>query len=254
MVTSPMFDGEVLATGELPRTSDVDTSGVLVRSRKDILQMLRQLLEQSARLSLSMAESQVRARGPLVYIDEGNNMLLVECADDGALELRAGHGAVIVACELDGAKIEFQSATVNVMDVDGVPVAGIELPDFLWRFQRRRSERHDTRALKITLNMGFIDADARVVNLGEGGVGVVCCGVDLHLAVGELLQACTISLPGVGEIRADLAVRHLTPARDEEGMPVTLAGCEFTGMSAHARSLMTRYLAGASGASDIPGA
>ena len=246
MVTGPMFDGEVLVTGDALQTSDVDTSGVLVRSRREILQMLRQMLEQSVPLTLSMAESPASARGPLVYIDEGNNMLLVECAAGLASGANAPAGGVLISCVFDGSKIEFQSATLNLTEVDGVPVAGIELPEFLWRFQRRRSTRHDTRALRITLNMGFIDADAKVTNMSLGGVGVVCCGADVHLAAGELLQACTISLPGVGEIRADLKVRHVTPAHDDKGAAILLAGCEFTGMSGHARNLMTRYLDGIS--------
>ena len=248
MVTSPMFDGEVLQTGDALQTSDVDTSGVLVRNRREILHVLREMLEQSVPLTLSMTDSAALARGPLVYIDEGNNMLLVECPREAARGLQKAEGGVIVACEFEGAKIEFQSATLSLTEVDGMPVVGVELPEFLWRFQRRRNQRYDARALKITLNMGFIDADARVTNLSQGGVGVVCLGADLHLTVGETLHACTISLPGVGEIRADLAVRHLTPSRDESGSDVILAGCEFTGMSAHARNLMTRYLEGVSGA------
>ena len=91
MVTGPMFDGEVLVTGDALQTSDVDTSGVLVRSRREILQMLRQMLEQSVPLTLSMAESPASARGPLVYIDEGNNMLLVECAAGLASEIGRAH-------------------------------------------------------------------------------------------------------------------------------------------------------------------
>lgn len=65
--------------------------------------------------------------------------------------------------------------------------------------------------------------------------------------MGETLHACTASLPGVGEIRADLVVRHLTPSRNESGADVILAGYEFTGISAHARHLMTRYLEGVCG-------
>ena len=95
--------------------------------------------------------------------------------------------------------------------------------------------------------MCLIGADACVTNPSQGGVGVLCPGANLHLTVGETLHACPASLPCVGEIGTDLSVQHLTPSRDESGSEVLLAGCEFTGVCARTRNLMTRYLEGASG-------
>jgi c-di-GMP-binding flagellar brake protein YcgR len=240
-----MLNGEELTTDGVAQTSSVDTSGVLIRGRQEILQLMRKLHEQSIPLTLSLAEHAGGTRGPLIYIDEATRMLLVECSGSPLLDAQGG---VLISCVVDGSKYEFQSATLSVTTLDSVPVASIDLPEFVWRFQRRRDARHDTRALHITLNMGFIDADARVTNMSLGGVGVVCCGADVHLVPGEMLHACTISLPGAGEIRADLKVRHVTPAHDKSGAAVMLAGCEFTGMSGHARQLMTHYLDGITGA------
>jgi hypothetical protein len=79
-----MLDGEILPTADAPQTRDVDLSGVLGRRRCEIPHLLREMVEHSVPLTLDMSESATLARGPLMYIDEGNNMLLVECPAEAA--------------------------------------------------------------------------------------------------------------------------------------------------------------------------
>jgi len=112
----------------------------------------------------------------------------------------------------------------------------------MWRFQRRQDPRHTVSGLTIVLNLGFLEAEAQVVDLSVGGVGLIHCASDVKLDDGEVLQDCSISLPGVGQIKVDLVIQHQRPLANGDGQGMTRAGCRFSGLTDSSRQLIAHYL------------
>jgi len=173
-------------------------------------------------------------------------MLLLECPAEwrAVLEREAGDDgdSIMVACTFEQAKVQFQAGRGALVDLDGTAVVGLAIPEFVWRFQRRRDERRRVAGLTITLNLGFIECDAEVTDLSMGGIGMLSCNSEVRLEAGEVLRDCAIALPGMGAIMVDLTVQHQAPMRTADGDTMTRVGCQFTGLSASARQLIAHYL------------
>lgn len=212
----------------------------LVRSRQEMVRLLNAIMEAGAPLSISFMNSESAAESTLIDVDEPGDRLMLECPPDwrGLIQRHEGAESIMLTCVLDGAKIHFQTGVGDVVKVDDARVVRLKLPEFMWRFQRRREARQKAQGLKISLNLGFTDADAEVADLGLGGVGVLNCDSALQLQEGELLSACSITLPGVGQIAVDLKVQHVTVARLPDGRDVTRVGCQFTQLDDSARQLI----------------
>jgi c-di-GMP-binding flagellar brake protein YcgR len=222
----------------------LDAPDFLVRSRHEMVRLLNTALEGGAVLSISVMNSEDTAESTLLDVDEPGNRLLLELPPGWRAMTRRHDGgdSLMLTCALDGAKIQFQSGMGEIIEVDDARALSLRMPEFLWRFQRRRDARRAAAGLKITLNLGFADADAQIADLGVGGVGVLICDSTLQLQTGETLRACAITLPGVGQIAVDLTVRHITAARLTDGREVARVGCEFAALDNHTQQLLAHCL------------
>lgn len=244
MLTSAIIEEERHAAMETSGT--VEPPEFLVRSRKEVLRLLRGIVADGTLMSVSFLDTDNVAATTLIYLDEASNMLLFECPvewrDVLESESSAGGDSIMVACTFENAKIQFQAGRGSLVDLDGTTVVGLAIPEFVWRFQRRRDECHRVAGLAMTLNLGFIECEAEVTDLGMGGIGMLSCNSEVRLEAGEILRDCAIALPGVGAIMVDITVQHQAPLRTADGKTVTRVGCQFTGLDASARQLIAHYL------------
>ena len=225
-----------------------DNPEYLVRAKSEVLRELRAMLDAGVRLTLNFPSDARTASSVMIFIDENANSLLLEypvewktLADTAAVE------GIMLSCVFDDAKIEFQGGVAIVEDMGGSPVIRFDLPEFLWRFQRRSDQRHALSGLKMNLNLGFLEAEGEITDLSRGGIGVVYCEPDVQLQPGEVLEGCTVTLPGVGQIAVDMKVQYQAASRAPDGRDATRVGCEFSGLSASARQMIARYLDALSG-------
>ncbi len=215
---------------------------VVVRSRQEIVRLLTGVMMEGALLSIRFPEAKQVVASPLIYVDEPNGMLLLECPPEWRDIMEAGADSLMIACTHEDSAIRFQSGKATIVDLEAVPVAAVDIPEFMWRFQRRREQRHPVTGLTITLNLGFIECDAQMTDLGMSGIGAFHCDAEVRLERGEVLRQCAIALPGVGAIMVDLTVQHQSPAPDVDGRDVTRVGCQFTGLGDGERQLIAHYL------------
>ncbi len=224
-------------------SADLESAEFLVRSRQEVLRLLNGAVSAGTLMSISFLHTEHVAVTSLVYVDEPNNMLLFECPADWQCLIDGGDAdSIMLACVCEDTKIQFQSGRGTLVKLEGAMVVGLDIPQFMWRFQRRRDERHSVAGLTITLNLGFIECDAEVTDLSMGGIGMFNCDADVQLEHGEVLQNCAIALPGVGAIMVDLTVQHQLPVQTADGRAVTRVGCQFSGLSESARQLIAHYL------------
>lgn len=223
--------------------AELESPDFLVRSRQEVLRLLNGVMADATLMSISFLHTDMVGATTIVYVDEASNMLLLECTQEWQdLIVSGGADSIMLACSHENSKLQFQSGKGVVVDLDGTAVVGLEIPEFMWRFQRRRDERHKVSGLTITLNLGFIECDAEVTDLSMGGIGMFNCDADVRLDQGEVLRDCAIALPGVGAIMVDLTVQHQLPVQTADGRAVTRVGCQFTGLSDSARQLIAHYL------------
>jgi flagellar brake protein len=215
----------------------------LVRSRREVLRLFKGIMASGALISVSFLDTEEVAVTSVIHVDEASDMLLFECPAEWQELIESGSGdSIMLACSFEDSKIQFQAGRATIVDLQGSTVAGLDIPAFVWRFQRRRDTRHKVAGLAITLNLGFIECDAEVTDLSMGGIGMMNCNSDVQLEVGEVLRDCSIALPGMGAVSVDLTVQHQAPLNTADGQAVTRVGCAFTGLSASARQLIAHYL------------
>ncbi|MEQ1776881.1 MAG: flagellar regulator YcgR PilZN domain-containing protein, partial [Burkholderiales bacterium] len=230
-------------TAMITSSATLESPDFLVRSRLEVLRLLSGVMCSGTLMSINFLHTDQVAVTSLVYVDEASNMLLLECPHEWQSLMDGGDAeSIMLACVYEDAKIQFQSGRGTIVDLDGTTVVGLDIPEFMWRFQRRRDERHKVSGLTITLNLGFIECDAEVTDLSMGGIGMFNCDAEVQLEHGEVLHNCAIALPGVGAIMVDLTVQHQMPMRTADGQAVTRVGCEFSGLSDSARQLIAHYL------------
>ena len=227
-----------------------ESSEFLIRSRQEVVRLLNGILASGAAFTMDYMNGDHFDAGALLNVDEAANQLIVECptawseraADAASDEGENGDGSIMLTCMHESVKIQFQAGGLELTDLDGKPVVVLEIPEFMWRFQRRQYLRHVVSGLKITLKLGILESDAEVIDFALNGIGLLNCDSDVLLALGEELCGCTIALPGVGQVQVDMTVQHQTTVHQADGRQVTRVGCQFTRLDDSARQLMTHYL------------
>lgn len=233
----------LVQTAPLDMSCALDTApDFLVRSRHEITRVLEGMQAQDSPLAVSLPNATCTLASSLIFVDEGSGTLLLDCPPEWQTAIKAGADMVRLCCVFEEARIEFQSATCVLVDMDGTPVAGLPIPEFMWRFQRRRDQRQQVSGLTILLNMGFLEAEAQMLDLSTSGVGTLHCDCEVKFDNGELLRKCSIALPGVGQISVDLEVQNQHLVELPGGRAVTRVGCQMNGLSEHERRLIAQYL------------
>ena len=227
----------------------IESPDVLVRFKVNVIRLCNDIREQRVPLSVSFSCFDCAAASSLVSVDPRSNTLLLEFTPRWQRVQRVMamfHGdadySIMAECAFADSIVQFQCRKGAISDVKGRAVMELDIPDFMWRFQRRLDRRHKVSGLKVTLNLGWFEVDAEVADLGMGGIGMVSCDRAVRLEVGQVLHDCTISLPGVEPILVDLTVRHQSSDQMANGSEVKLVGCQFTGLSDRTRQLIAHYL------------
>lgn len=214
----------------------------LVRSRSEVLRMLHAIQTRQIPLTITFLSVSCVLPSSLIYVDDDSNTLLMACPTDWETAQSEGGDAIMMGCVFEDAKVEFQCGSHALVDLDGTPVVGLPIPEFIWRFQRRRDPRYKVAGLQMVLNFGFLDAEAEIIDISLGGIGMVNCNEEIQLEVGEMLPNCAIRLPGVGEISVDLQVQRLTKIVGPQGQPLSQIGCQITGLPESTRQMLAHYL------------
>ena len=219
----------------------------VVRARSEVLRMLDAIQTRQIPLTITFLSVSCVLPSSLIYVDDASNTLLMACPPDWETACSEGGDAIMIGCVFEDAKVEFQCGSHALVDLDGTPVVGFPIPEFIWRFQRRRDPRYKVAGLQIVLNFGFLDAEAEVIDISLGGIGMVNCNEEIQLEVGEMLPNCAIRLPGVGEIAVDLQVQRLTKTAGHQGQSMTQVGCQITGLPEAKRQMLAHFLDGIAG-------
>ena len=160
-------------------------------------------------------------------------------ADESAMQRLLRSDRLRIATQLDHVRVTFQASAAGAVAYDDGPAFVVPLPPVLMRMQRR-----DAYRLKIPMGrpvccrvpLAGRSVTIRVRDICVGGVGLADYGKDVPVSVGMVWESCTIELPGLGTLTADLEVMH---ASDGDARR---CGCRFRGLPLPMANLVQRYI------------
>lgn len=223
-----------------------DRDRCLVRSRIEILFILRAIMRRNALVSL--------------YFDQGNNCVPTSIldidADRGTMVLDLGanqdfNRRALTARELvfvtshDQVKVQFVCHDTRKTGFAGHGAFRVKIPESLLRMQRRAYYRLRTPAvnpLKCTIPLPGGPAEVVLLDISCGGIGLIDHHPKVSFEPGTLHENCSIVLPGIGTINAAIRVKITCEATLKNGLTCRRAGCEFVAMPEAMVVMIQRYI------------
>ena len=153
-------------------------------------------------------------------------------------------GPVHAHAALDRIRLEFDlPAERQLVDVGGVPVLRLALPESLRRHQRRQAFRvqptHLHRPRALLPRVGTLPLRLRAVDLSAGGVALLWSPSLPVPQPGDLLPGVELELARDQRFIVQLQVQHVRPG---EGGEPPMLGCAFVALSSDAERHLALYL------------
>lgn len=222
---------------EIPLKIEVFPNGedrdLLIHSRGEIQRILQTICERKTRCAL--------------YYDNGTRFFLTVLLDaneqgiwvDPALNEQDNNeiinsNEIIFVSSHNRTKVQFvTSEPFQVASINNNAIF-LPLPAQLLRLQRRDYYRLDAWpryplkcVIKPIQHLQHIRHEATIMDISEGGVGLVCHDRDLELKPGNIYEHCEIELPEVGTVTATIQVKNTFDIPGSSGQVNQRAGCEF---------------------------
>lgn len=230
-------------TSLLPEPDSPSLERYAIRSRAEVAGLLRQMLKEGVLLTLHYDRGSSLLT-VMLSVEPDLERVVVDAAPDNQQQQRvlASHDPVFVAL-VHGVKVQFSVPRLELMLYDGRPALRMRFPQRVIRMQRRDyfrvrplAERPATCTVRDEESR--VAAVLPVIDIGVGGVALLCNEDRTPYSLGAEVRDCTIELPGQGSIVTGLIVRSLVPLR-RGGARI---GCEFAFAAPQARLLLQQYI------------
>ncbi len=206
--------------------------GHLLRSRSQIARVLEALAARRAPVIVELSSDGDEFGGNLVRADPGGQFIVITASSDeeanAALLERA---RVTLVSTADDWHIEFVAEAPCDALHDGARAIRLRYPEILTVQQRRQCVRHEvppTLALRCVADAGGIAPfDARIKDLGAGGISILQYSSDVMLEPGTVLVGSRIEIPGADAVSVDLEVRYSEAVTLADGSRARCSGFRF---------------------------
>jgi c-di-GMP-binding flagellar brake protein YcgR len=185
----------------------------------------------------------------LLAVDDKGIVLDYGASDETNRKALAARKMILIATH-DRVKIQFAVSGVVETQHEGRPAFRAPLPQKLLRLQRREYYRLMAPVaypLKCELTLLQEDGtprniEAQVVDISGGGIAVMTAPSGFKFSVGQHFESCTLELPDIGTIRAELRVCNLFDVTLRNGSRSKRCGCQFMNLSAAMVTMVERYI------------
>ncbi|MDE1942438.1 MAG: flagellar brake protein [Betaproteobacteria bacterium] len=207
-----------------------------------------------------MYDIEKNAARAALYYDKRKEFLLtsvVDVDDDGIwldasqnheenLKIAGGGNCIFVSSHHQ-AKVQFETDTVELTELDGIATLYVPMPDELLRIQRRDFFRLHlpTGALRCTLLLEGDPPRERglpVRDISRGGVAIYCDEDDADLQPGKTIDRCRLRLDEETELTVAIQVRYFSITPSHTGKARGCAGCRFVNLDGKTEVLLQRYI------------
>ncbi len=171
-------------------------------------------------------------------------LVLDELSPKEGHELLLQDGSPQLIGKIDGVDLRFDTRLIEAREKSGIAFYKMTLPESVIYRQLRQDHRVSTGALKLPFRgyrgKGYQQGlRGYVCDLSRSGIGVILEETVTTLYPGEVLPACTVKLPGAGEVLFSLEVRHSRPNKQRE---ITRIGGRFEEIDADSRKKIVRLI------------
>lgn len=219
----------------------------LVSTRQEIVQILRAISKHNEMVTAYFNHGKEFFLTSIVGADAATGMLIVDCGSDADTNRRVlAADKIVFVTNLDRIKIQFNTKALVQINYQGQPAFRTPLPESLLKLQRREFYRLVTPMREspkcIIPDLAGAKAEASVVDISVGGVGISGLPQDLAFEKGQLLSQCRIVLPVEGTVVSTLELRSLQQSTLRSGELVLRVGCHFVDMPAQHQAMIQRYI------------
>ncbi|MHB9100095.1 MAG: flagellar brake protein [Sulfuricella sp.] len=224
-----------------------DASGFTVSWKKEIVYILRAVMEKTALVSAYFNHGESFILTSIIDIDPDEELVFLDLgANEVANEKILDSGKIIFVTAHDKVKVQFVANWIEKVRLEGRDVFRIELPKSLIKLQRREYYRVATpisNPLKCIVLMEDVrKIEMTVADISIGGVGVVLPPVEAVVEPGMIFNGCNLVLPEIGNIVATMEIRSVFEVTSRNGLKTKRAGCQFINLSANMQSMIQRYI------------
>lgn len=224
-----------------------NSTGVLYRSRIEILHILEELAHKGAMLYSAVEGGERLFLSRMLHVDPAAECLYVEYGEqhpsnDALLDQQA----VLFVAYHEGARVEFEADAPVEAEFGGLPAVRFALPVVLVRSHRREHPRYpvpEAVSLRcVADDAGVMPFEARVVDISLGGLGGMTYDAAITLPTGTVLRGCRIVVPGRKAIVTDLEVRYTVSVVQADGSLVNRSGVRFVKRPAEIDALIDIFV------------
>lgn len=230
-----------------------DVSPYQVHSRREIISLLRAMLERNQLVSMQADSGAEAVVTSVLDLDEDTGIVVIDRAPSNLVNQRIiDSDNVSFETVLDNIRIMFFTEKVEECMYDDAPALCIEIPRTLIRLQRREHYRVPTPVAKPVRCSITIPPEARnappvvlaftLKDISGGGIGMLDEKKLLDATIGRIYTDCRIELPGVSPLLCALEIRTSQDLQLSSGKSIRKLGCRFVDLPTPLAATVQRYI------------
>lgn len=236
-------------TADPAEDAGADASSYVLKSRAEIVHVLRDLIRTRALATLHMSGIEGSLVTPLLAIDDAAGELIFDGSGNEALNRSVVRAeSLLFVSAQDKVKIRFSTPPARVVQWQTEAAFATPIPAQLLRLQRREFYRVLAPASRtvqciVPVEVGgrYRYLETRVYDIGLGGVAIIAQPGQLPAQAGTRYENCRIVLPDAGNVVVTLEVRSTFEMKLLNGKSAIRIGCQFVRLSPATSSLIQRY-------------
>jgi len=219
-----------------------------IYSRSEIIGLLREIMDSHVLLTIYFGGGSQFIVTNLLRVNPEFEELVYDCGANSATNRAlTKSGRFIIVTFLNHVKIQMSGQRIEETVFDGAPALRMRMPDSLLRFQRREYFRTTIVGKPIICHIPAESADdtsidARILNIGCGGIAILThSGID-RLRACALLRNCRIDFPEIGSVTTSIEICNVSEITSPSGLVQARYGCRFVALPGNTVTLIQRYV------------
>ena len=227
-------------------TFSAEYAKYLVRSRQEIVQILRGLSQKTELVTAYFNQGKEFFLTSFLEIDAQGNLIL-DCGTDPDTNRRAlAADKIIFVTSQNRIKIQFSTSALHSIQHAGRTAFATPVPTAVLKLQRREYYRL-VAPIRAPLHCVIPDLhgqsfEATVVDISVGGLGLGGFSPEAGIEIGQSLIACKVALPEQGTVIANLEVRNLQSTTTRQGVQQVRLGGVFVSIPPPHQAMIQRYI------------
>jgi c-di-GMP-binding flagellar brake protein YcgR len=220
------------------RDAGAPIAGKMLHAQAELeeIAVLEALAVEGEAIVAKLGSGKLMFRSRLRFVDPERLFIIVEPSTDAASNAALlAHARASFFAEVDEWRIEFIAEAPRKTIHDGITAIELRFPESITSHRRRMYDRVPVPAESpvrcVVYNKGVASFEGSMMDISEGGVGMMQYDPDMPLDPGMVLKNCCIERPGREKVIVDLEVRFTELVTLANGSRARRAGCRFLNRS-----------------------